>query len=358
MNTIIAFPLKPCSICKEQKPLTEYHNPRGIIACYCKSCMISLPSTQQKYAIEGRKLCTKCAEAKPFNEFLKRTASIDGYDIECKICKRKRDIEKHEQLLTQPPIQVAEKKCRKCKQVKPSSEFYEDTSLKCSKDMLTSQCKDCMRKDAIVRASQHTYEHRRSVFIRCMYGITRKEYYRLLEEQSNVCAICKQSETKVQYSKIMELAIDHDHDNNQVRGLLCAECNQAIGFLKDDINRIASLLHYLASPPLEQALNAWHTQQRSCKVTKQKSATARRYKVSKETYDALFEFQQGVCAVCKLPETRTIKGKVKSLAIDHHHESGIVRGLLCERCNHALGNLKDSPIIIEGAMKYLQKHAR
>jgi len=46
----------------------------------------------------------------------------------------------------------------------------------------------------------------------------------------------------------------------------------------------------------------------------------------------------------------------KRLCIDHDHNTGIVRGLLCDKCNHLLGNATDSIKILLGAIKYLQIH--
>jgi hypothetical protein len=60
-----------------------------------------------------------------------------------------------------------------------------------------------------------------------------------------------------------------------------------------------------------------------------------------EDYDAMVAAQGGVCAICHEPErARTRKGHVQLLAVDHDHETGRVRGLLCQECNHALGWLE------------------
>lgn len=64
----------------------------------------------------------------------------------------------------------------------------------------------------------------------------------------------------------------------------------------------------------------------------------KRYNLTEEEYVAMFERQEGVCAICKKPETsRNQKGTIRSLAIDHDHNTGKVRGLLCFRCNTNLG---------------------
>ena len=71
-------------------------------------------------------------------------------------------------------------------------------------------------------------------------------------------------------------------------------------------------------------------------------------------YRELLEKQNGNCAICKKPEKRRDKfGRLKSLAVDHCHTDGHVRGLLCADCNVALGYFGDSPDILESAIRYL-----
>lgn len=62
----------------------------------------------------------------------------------------------------------------------------------------------------------------------------------------------------------------------------------------------------------------------------------RNYGITADEYAALLQEQQGVCALCGGPETSIVKGTVKALAVDHHHGSGKVRGLLCGKCNSGL----------------------
>lgn len=70
-----------------------------------------------------------------------------------------------------------------------------------------------------------------------------------------------------------------------------------------------------------------------------------------EEYRQKLTEQNGVCAVCNQgPEKR-------KLCVDHDHESGKIRGLLCGRCNTALGSLKESVVIIQALLEYLKKHS-
>jgi hypothetical protein len=70
----------------------------------------------------------------------------------------------------------------------------------------------------------------------------------------------------------------------------------------------------------------------------------------------MFLKQSGKCSICNNSETvKDLKGKIKYLAVDHNHETGEVRGLLCNACNTGIGKLGDSVKILENAIKYLKE---
>lgn len=74
------------------------------------------------------------------------------------------------------------------------------------------------------------------------------------------------------------------------------------------------------------------------------------FKMSIESYNELFNKQQGCCAICKKHQSEF----KKSLAVDHCHKTGAIRGLLCGKCNLGIGHLNDDIAIFENAIKYLK----
>jgi hypothetical protein len=82
-------------------------------------------------------------------------------------------------------------------------------------------------------------------------------------------------------------------------------------------------------------------------------ATLRKYGITKDRYDELLKYQDGKCAICNCAETVKLNGKLKRLAIDHCHQTNFVRGLLCSRCNVAIGNFNDNWILLDNALEYL-----
>jgi len=76
------------------------------------------------------------------------------------------------------------------------------------------------------------------------YGITAEDYYTLLAQQGGGCAICGATIGEVKRNR--RLFVDHDHKTKRVRGLLCAKCNTALGYLKDRPKLAHRLVAYLS----------------------------------------------------------------------------------------------------------------
>lgn len=77
--------------------------------------------------------------------------------------------------------------------------------------------------------------------------------------------------------------------------------------------------------------------------------------LTSEDYERMFAAQNGVCAICKQPETKLSNlGTPINLAVDHCHSSGTIRGLLCRDCNVGLGQFGDNPQRLSVAANYLR----
>lgn len=88
---------------------------------------------------------------------------------------------------------------------------------------------------------------------------------------------------------------------------------------------------------------------------KSKNRTLRhKYGITLEYYEQLLRLQKGVCKICSLPESAGSSAEgIKILCVDHDHETGQVRGLLCQRCNIGLGGLPTVKLL-ELAISYLE----
>lgn len=141
------------------------------------------------------------------------------------------------------------KRCTKCEQALDRSNFSVDRS---KKDGLHPQCSPC-RSEARAgkwsgperieynrRWREKNADRFRWYQLKYQYGITKEDYEELLEKQNGVCAICEQEDDGDR-----PLAVDHCHETDAVRGLLCFRCNMAIGYFQDDPRRLEAAARYL-----------------------------------------------------------------------------------------------------------------
>jgi Autographiviridae endonuclease VII len=84
----------------------------------------------------------------------------------------------------------------------------------------------------------------------------------------------------------------------------------------------------------------------------------KKYGIDLKEYTRLFKKQKGKCAICKRPpHGKTRWGREINLVVDHCHETGKVRGLLCRHCNLLIGRLTTSTAKASRASAYLRKHS-
>lgn len=82
-------------------------------------------------------------------------------------------------------------------------------------------------------------------FLVSTYGISLENYTKLSDMQLGLCAICRKPEEGTIKGILKKLAVDHCHKTKKVRGLLCNNCNMALGLFKDDENLLLSAVLYL-----------------------------------------------------------------------------------------------------------------
>lgn len=85
----------------------------------------------------------------------------------------------------------------------------------------------------------------------------------------------------------------------------------------------------------------------------------RYYGLSIAEYSEMYRLQDGKCAICRQPElSKDRHGNSRILAVDHCHETGVVRELLCYSCNSMLGQAKDRADVLLAGAKYLHRHSK
>lgn len=130
---------------------------------------------------------------------------------------------------------VETKTCRECGIEKPLEEFPVQRSGKLGRHPLCKACRSAQERarywrdrEAILERSRIDAKRHRRLRWRALqrkYGLSEHDYRSLVVSQRGCCAICERR---------LPLVVDHDHGDGQVRGLLCSNCNLAIGELDDD----------------------------------------------------------------------------------------------------------------------------
>jgi hypothetical protein len=126
--------------------------------------------------------------------------------------------------------------CRACRTEK-QREYVKSLPPKNAKQILAAnEAQKRWRENNPERAKEHS----RKTHLKIRFGMTVEQYDEMLKNQNGVCAIC--------YNKCAtgnNLAIDHNHDTQEIRALLCKNCNTAIGLLKENIETIENMKKYL-----------------------------------------------------------------------------------------------------------------
>jgi hypothetical protein len=118
--------------------------------------------------------------------------------------------------------------CSRCKDNLPLERFAKQTS---QKDGLFCYCRTCNTEyQREYRATVNGRRKSKSVQLKAKYGITLECYEEMHDEQKGLCAICGNPESaasNIGGEKL--LAVDHNHETGEVRGLLCQACNVGLG---------------------------------------------------------------------------------------------------------------------------------
>lgn len=142
------------------------------------------------------------------------------------------------------------------------------------------------------------------------------------------CNICQAEKPLTDFSKTKQL-------KSGFKGH-CKKCH-------NEINK-----QYYSKPKNLQKQKQWaKNNPESRKLTYRKHNVKRYYGLNWEEYQLLLKKFKNKCGICG--------GRDKNdLSVDHDHQTGKVRGLLCNNCNNGLGRFKDSYQLLEKAMKYLR----
>jgi hypothetical protein len=143
-------------------------------------------------------------------------------------------------------------------------------------------------------------------------------------------------------SKERRLKFKEEFENStrlRAESLVCVTCNKL---------KLAS--YYDKSNSSNSGL---HSKCRECSnIRTTENYRIKNYKVTPAMFEEMFSKQGGKCEICGIHQADC----VKSFHVDHDHATGVVRGLLCGRCNLLLGNVNDNQETLQSAINYLRKY--
>ncbi len=170
------------------------------------------------------KICRKCGESKPLDEFYRMAGMRDGHRNECKRCSLNANAARH-----RANPEPARERTRQWARDNPE--------------------RVAAREVAYRESGRKAVSNRRS-HLKRKYGITPEEYDELLAEQGGGCGICGRLPRDD-----ISLHVDHDHATGAIRGLLCFRCNNALGDFEDDYERLTAAVRYLRPAAMDEAID-------------------------------------------------------------------------------------------------------
>lgn len=164
----------------------------------------------------SEKICSKCKSVKPLHDFIKSKQSKDGLSSWCKQCNRARNRNSY---YLDHQAQKARDKNKRDKNKKHYREYH----------------KKYYHSDKLRQRNYH---------LKKCYGIKQADYEMMLNYQEHKCAICNEQLGE-------KLFVDHNHSTEEVRGLLCLNCNLALGYVKENRQILENMIDYLTDYPAQ-----------------------------------------------------------------------------------------------------------
>ena len=122
--------------------------------------------------------------------------------------------------------------CKICNKKKFVKEF--GTTLIRGYSRISSYCKPCHTQRGINNRLKH-YGTMRNYWLQTRYGITEQEFNEMNAKQNGICPLCNKRPSTV---------VDHCHQSNKVRGILCMQCNNSLGIFGDTEQDIQRVIEY------------------------------------------------------------------------------------------------------------------
>lgn len=279
------------------------------------------PSQQRKAVAQAAtsKVCKKCNRELPMDEFSPRSTMIDGRRSECRECIRGYHKARHaNDIAARPPRQPPPR-------------------VPCKFDA----CTGFAHSRGWCKGHYERWRRNGSPEPLRILRPNRTEEQYAAEEKT--CSTCKRAQS-----------IDAFHDRSDSPDGKSYICRQCVGERNAKVRERTATSQEFRDKRAAYSKKYRQAYREDMAERQRASKLWINYGITLDEYEALYRAQGGVCKICGGgPEDDPEQARKQWLAVDHCHESGRIRGLLCGNCNVGLGNFRDDPNLLNTAMAYL-----
>lgn len=136
----------------------------------------------------------------------------------------------------------------------------------------------------------------------------------------------------------------------------CRRCEQVLPLAKFYAERKSADGRATMCKDCDDAKGATYRASKAGKRSEKRKYLKKIYDITLEQWNEMYRAQGGVCAICHKRETTKNRYGMRQLSVDHNHETGKIRGLLCSNCNSMLGFVYDDPATLIEAAAYLTRN--
>ena len=206
--------------------------------------------------IPTHKVCKDCQQKLPLSMFDKHSSCLYGVHPRCKPCRKQERLDRAAGLIgptgfcedcgtdisDRPRARLC-KSCGKERNRQSALRFYEKDP-EGFKQRVKERWENLPKEVRLAKSREQMLKD---------HGINQRIYDEMLSDQNGVCKTCRKPETHMYQGVVVQLAVDHDHGHcpgkkgcsECVRGLLCHDCNAALGYFNDDLETMRAAIAYL-----------------------------------------------------------------------------------------------------------------
>lgn len=236
--------------------------------------------------------------------------------------------------------------CHRCKMEKPTADFGPNRWTPYGHALDCRPCMNLKSKEYRQKNPEKTKKYGRDRYAKWRVKHPSPAKIPRENSQGRLCTLCEKRKPRDEFG--FSSGYKDGRNNN------CKECLRAAA----TASRYKDLVSAREKERAKAKAQYWKNPEK-VKIQRARERPIFRYGITLEARDRMWLEQEKKCAICASPISPS-NGKVAndSIHIDHDHDTGRVRGLLCRFCNNGLGSFRDSVVSLRQAILYLERQVR